>query len=236
MIKITQITDELCFPPSSNAEKEGLLAYGGDLTMERLKLAYSLGIFPWYQEGYPILWWTPDPRFVLYPENFKVSKSLHQSIRNKGFTITVNKNFRAVIDRCKSQPRKGQNGTWITSDVKAAYHKLHLHGIAHSIEVWRRNELVGGLYGLLFGDIFFGESMFTQERDASKVALYFLTRIMKDKGGKLIDCQVYTEHLESLGAECISRGKFEKELNLTAEIYAPEPWTNTLKFEVVPYF
>jgi leucyl/phenylalanyl-tRNA--protein transferase len=230
---ITQIGDKLYFPPSSNADEEGLLAYGGDLSVERLKMAYSKGIFPWYQEGYPVLWWTPNPRFVLYPQSFRVSKSLRQTIRNKGYRITINRNFKAVVEGCKSLPRKGQEGTWITSDLKVAYHRLHLMGIAHSIEVWLENDLAGGLYGLLYGDVFFGESMFTRERDASKVALYNLSKLMVNNGGKLIDCQVYTKHLKSLGAVHISRKEFEQELSMTAKNYNSDPWTNTLKFEVV---
>ncbi|AXY73987.1 leucyl/phenylalanyl-tRNA--protein transferase [Paraflavitalea soli] len=198
---------ELYFPPVHLAEPDGLLAVGGDLSRERLLLAYRSGIFPWY-EGAHILWWCPDPRFVLFPGELKVSKSMQQLLKRQAFTFTVNTAFPAVIEHCKSIKRSGQDGTWITPAVEAAYIALHKAGDAHSAEVWLDGELVGGLYGIRMGQVFFGESMFSKMSNASKFAFISYVQLLKAEGVQLIDCQVYTEHLESLGARMIDRNDF----------------------------
>jgi leucyl/phenylalanyl-tRNA--protein transferase len=198
---------ELYFPPVHLAEPDGLLAIGGDLTRDRLLLAYRSGIFPWY-EGAHILWWCPHPRFVLFPDELKVSKSMHQLLKRQAFTFTVNKAFSAVIEHCKSIKRPGQNGTWITPAVEEAYTALHKAGDAHSAEVWLDGELVGGLYGIRMGRVFFGESMFSKASNASKFAFISYVQLLKAEGVQLIDCQVYTEHLETLGARMIDRDDF----------------------------
>lgn len=200
------LTKELKFPDVSKASQEGLLAIGGDLSPERLLLAYQSGIFPWFDNDDPILWWSPDPRFVLFPEKLKVSKSMKQTLQNCDYTITINKAFNQVILQCSKIIRDGQSGTWITNSMTEAYTKLHELGYAKSVEVWKENTLVAGLYGIDLGTgVFCGESMFTLESNASKVG--FITFI-KNSDYKLIDCQVYTSHLESLGAEDISREIF----------------------------
>jgi len=201
------LDNELIFPPVQLAEPDGLLAIGGDLSSARLLLAYRSGIFPWY-EGRHILWWCPDPRFVLFPAELKVSKSMQQLIRRDHFAFTVNKAFRDVIANCKAISRRGQEGTWITDEVKLAYIRLHGEGYAHSAETWLNGELVGGLYGIRLGKVFFGESMFSKQSNASKYAFISYARLLQSEGVELIDCQVYTEHLESLGARMISRGEF----------------------------
>ena len=198
---------ELIFPPVQLAEPDGLLAVGGDLSTERLLLAYRSGIFPWY-EGQHILWWCPDPRFVLTPDSLKVSKSMKQLFKKQAFTFTVDKAFAEVINHCKSIDRPGQNGTWITESMKAAYIRLHQQGFAHSAEVWLNNELVGGLYGIRLSKVFFGESMFSKMSNASKYAFIAYVQLLQQEGVQLIDCQVYTEHLESLGAYMIPREAF----------------------------
>lgn len=206
---VFHLSDELVFPPTEMAQKDGLLAVGGDLTQARLFLAYKSGIFPWYSEEHPILWWSPNPRFVLFPNDLKVSRSMRQVIRNKGFEVSVNKAFSTVISLCQKLPRKGQDGTWITPELKAAFEDFHKAGWAHSVEVWQNNKLVGGLYGVGMGNVFFGESMFTRVSNASKVGFIWMVETLKQKGFQLIDCQVYTNHLESLGATNISRAQFE---------------------------
>lgn len=198
---------ELYFPPVHLAEPDGLLAIGGDLSRERLLLAYRSGIFPWY-EGAHILWWCPDPRFVLFPDELKVSKSMQQLLKRQAFTFTVNKAFAAVIEHCKSIKRPGQSGTWITPAVEAAYTALHKAGDAHSAEVWLDGELVGGLYGIRMGQVFFGESMFSKMSNASKFAFISYAQLLKADGVQLIDCQVHTEHLGTLGARMIDRNDF----------------------------
>jgi leucyl/phenylalanyl-tRNA--protein transferase len=198
---------KLVFPPVNLAEPDGLLAVGGDLSAERLLLAYHNGIFPWY-EGEHILWWCPDPRFVLYPANLKVSKSMQQLFKKNTFEFTVNRNFPAVIDNCKTIGRRGQQGTWISDEIKGAYMLLHELGYANSAEAWLNGELVGGLYGVRLGKIFFGESMFSKISNASKFAFIKYAQQLQGEGIELIDCQVYTEHLESLGAGMIPREKF----------------------------
>ena len=205
------LTNKIIFPHVSQASQDGLLAVGGDLSVERLLLAYKQGIFPWYSEGEPILWWSPNPRFVLFPEKLKISKSMKQLLRNSIFKVTVNKAFREVITACSLIKRRGQDDTWITNDMIEAYVKLHALGYAKSVEVWKENDLVGGFYGVdLNNGVFCGESMFSKESNASKVA--FITFI-QNTNYKLIDCQVYTKHLESLGAEEVSRANFLKFLN-----------------------
>lgn len=192
-------------------EPDGLLAVGGDLSIERLTSAYQKGIFPWYSEGQPILWWSPDPRMVLRPSEIKVSRSLAKTIRKNKFKITFDQNFREVISAC-SKPRieKGteQSETWILNEMIEAYVKLHEAGYAHSVECWQDNKLVGGLYGVAIGDVFFGESMFSKVSDASKIAFVFLSNQLEKWGYELIDCQVYTSHLESLGAYMVPRDQF----------------------------
>jgi len=200
------LTKEVKFPEIATASQEGLLAIGGDLSSERLLLAYKSGIFPWFDNDEPILWWSPDPRFVLFPEKLKVSKSMKQILRNCNYTITINKAFSQVIQQCSIIKRNGQSGTWITDTMANAYLKLHELGYIKSVEVWRNGMLVAGLYGIDLGNrVFCGESMFTLESNASKVG--FITFI-QNSDYNLIDCQVYTNHLESLGAEDISRERF----------------------------
>jgi leucyl/phenylalanyl-tRNA--protein transferase len=204
------LNNDIVFPDVRLASKEGILAIGGDLSSERLILAYKSGIFPWFDEEEPLIWWSPDPRFVLFPEQLKVSKSMKQVLRNSDFEITVNKDFETVIDHCAKINRDGQKGTWITKSMKEAYIKLHQLGYAKSVEVWLDNELVGGLYGIdVDNGVFCGESMFSLVSNASKVG--FITFI-QNSNYKLIDCQVYTNHLQSLGAQDISRDAFLKYL------------------------
>lgn len=203
---------DLYFPPVHLAEPDGLLAVGGDLTQERLLLAYRSGIFPWY-EGQHVLWWSPDPRFVLFPDQLRVSKSMQQLLKRKAFTFTINKDFAGVINNCKTITRREQAGTWITAEVKQAYIQLHQAGYAHSAEVWLDGELVGGLYGIRLGNVFCGESMFSKVSNASKYAFISYVQVLKQQGVQLIDCQVYTPHLESLGAEMIDRSTFIALLN-----------------------
>uniref|UniRef100_UPI0030D9720A leucyl/phenylalanyl-tRNA--protein transferase n=1 Tax=Bizionia echini TaxID=649333 RepID=UPI0030D9720A len=190
----------------SQADEDGLLAIGGDLSVPRLLLAYQSGIFPWFEGNQPILWWSPDPRFVLFPENLKVSKSMKQVLRNANFTVSINQDFNQVITECSIAKRNGQSGTWITESMIMAYNELHQAGYAKSVEVWQEGELVGGFYGVDLGNgVFCGESMFAKVSNASKVA--FITFI-QNTDYQLIDCQVYTNHLERLGAEDISRDVF----------------------------
>lgn len=198
---------ELSFPPVHLAEPDGLLAIGGDLSADRLLLAYRKGIFPWY-EGDHILWWCPDPRFVLFPEELKVSKNMKQLLKKNDVEFTINKAFDQVINHCKTITRKGQKGTWITDEVKKAYTLLHKKGFAHSAEVWKDGKLVGGLYGIRLGNIFFGESMFSKESNASKYTFIKYVQQLKAEGIELLDCQVYTEHLENMGARMIPREEF----------------------------
>ncbi len=200
------------FPPVELAEPDGLLAIGGDLSIQRLLIAYQNGIFPWPEEN-NILWWSPDPRFVLFPDELKISKSMEKLLRQESFQFTVNKDFKQVIDNCKTVTRKNQNGTWITQEVKDAYINLHHEGYAHSAETWLNKKLVGGLYGVKIGKVFFGESMFSTVSNASKYVFMKYVQQLIQEGIALIDCQVYTPHLESLGATMISREMFMKHLN-----------------------
>jgi leucyl/phenylalanyl-tRNA--protein transferase len=203
------------FPPLESALRQpnGLLAIGGDLAPERLLAAYRLGIFPWYEETQPILWWSPEPRLVMFPEQLKVSRSLAKAMRNKDFRVTLDQAFAEVIKHCGQTVRPGQAGTWITVEMRRAYIRLHRLGHAHSVECWLDGELVGGLYGISLGKVFFGESMFSRVSDASKVAYVRLVRKLREWGYELIDCQVYTEHLASLGAVEIPRAQFRQILD-----------------------
>jgi leucyl/phenylalanyl-tRNA---protein transferase len=202
------------FPDVSQAleEPNGLLAIGGDLAPERLLNAYSHGIFPWFNPGEPILWWSPDPRAVLFPDDIKISRSLRKTINRNIFTLTTDLAFDEVMQACQ-EPRLKQQGTWITGEMRIAYGTMHELGHAHSVECWHHNELVGGLYGMAIGQVFFGESMFSRKTNASKVALVHLTGKLKQWGYKLIDCQVQSEHLISLGAKDIPRKQFCDYLN-----------------------
>jgi len=202
------LNDDLIFPPVEMATEEGILAIGGDLRIERLLLAYRNGIFPWYSEGEPIIWWSPDPRFVLFPEKLRVTKSMQSVLNNGSFRFTINRAFATVLQNCKTITRKEQEGTWITPAVQQAYADLHQLGYAHSAEAWMNGELVGGLYGIRLGNLFFGESMFSKVSNASKFAfINYVHQLQKEKV-KLIDCQVHTAHLESLGSKMIDRKKF----------------------------
>lgn len=196
------LDDEYIFPDTTLAEPEGLLAIGGDLSIERLTVAYQSGIFPWFSEGDPILWYAPHERCVIFPQKIKVSKSLKKVLNSATFKVTTNVAFDEVIINCAQTPRLGQDGTWITDDMQNAYIKLHEKGLAHSVEVWQNKELVGGLYGVKIGKVFCGESMFSLVSNASKIALIHLAKSMNFE---LIDCQLPTDHLMSMGAEMISR-------------------------------
>jgi len=196
------------FPSVDLADEQGFLAYGGDLSPERLISAYESGIFPWYEEGQPILWWAPPERMILKPGEMKVSKSLRQTLRSMKFEVRIDSSFEDVIDHCARVKRQGQNGTWITPEMKQAYVRLYKLGIAHSFESYKDGQLVGGLYGISLGKAFFGESMFSLESDASKVAFHALSEFTKRKGFEIIDCQLYTDHLASLGADTIARDDF----------------------------
>lgn len=204
---IFHLTDAISFPPVDLATEEGILAVGGDLSPERLLAAYSLGIFPWYNEGEPILWWSPDPRFVLFPEEVYISKTMRQVLRRGIFRIHCDRSFDEVVERCQG-PRRKQRGTWITPEMRAAYRDLHELGYAHSVEAWCEGRLAGGLYGVSLGGCFFGESMFAEESNASKAALIALALRLREIGFLFIDSQVYTAHLESLGAREIRRGEY----------------------------
>ena len=198
------------FPPPEQALEDppGLLAAGGDLSPERLLAAYRRGIFPWYSPGQPVLWWSPDPRAVLFPEEFHCTRSLAKTLRNAGFSTSIDRDFLAVIDGCAA-PRAASPGTWITSDMRTAYLALHRLGCAHSVEAWRDGLLAGGLYGVRLGEVFFGESMFSRERDASKVALAHLVKVCLRNSIAVIDCQLPSPHLESLGSRTIPRLQFQ---------------------------
>ena len=207
-MSVFQLTDTIAFPDPNLAEEDGLLAVGGDLSTERILHAYAQGIFPWYSDGQPILWWSPDPRMVLIPSEFKCSKRLERERRNPAWTVTVDTHFEEVVDRCATMSRPDQDGTWITDEMCDAYGTLHRAGYAHSVEAWKEGALAGGLYGVSLGRCFFGESMFSLEPNASKIALAALVDHLLGHGFSLIDCQVHTPHLESLGARNIPRDTF----------------------------
>ncbi len=206
------------FPDTGRALREpnGLLAAGGDLSVARLLVAYRKGIFPWYEEGQPILWWSPDPRCVMFPADLHVSRRLAQQMRKSSYTVRFNASFNQVIEACAA-PRRFQQGTWITTAMMTAFARLHREGWAHSVEIWDEGKLVGGLYGIGIGRIFFGESMFSSMPNASKMALAALIRHMRETGMELLDCQVVSRHLESLGATMLPRNTFEKSLRRACE-------------------
>lgn len=211
---ITWLSVDTPFPPVDHAlvEPNGLLAAGGDLSPARLLAAYRRGIFPWYSEGQPILWWSPDPRMVLEVVDFAVPRSLRKRVKQNRFDVRCDTAFRAVVESCATVPRPGQYGTWITPRMIDAYADLHDRGVAHSMEAWRAGELVGGLYGLALGGVFFGESMFSHESDASKVALVALVGLLRRMGIEMIDCQQETAHLSTFGAKPIPRARFAARL------------------------
>ncbi|MBA4197343.1 MAG: leucyl/phenylalanyl-tRNA--protein transferase [Chitinophaga sp.] len=201
------LDDKLWFPPVEESMEDGLLAMGGDISPDRVLLAYRKGIFPWYDGEVP-LWWSPNPRFILLPDELKISKSMKAILKKNEFRFSVNEAFEKVINYCKEVPRKNQDGTWLNKEIITAYTALHHQGYAHSAEAWLNNELVGGLYGIRLGKVFFGESMFSHTSNASKFAFIQYVQQLKSEGVELIDCQVYTEHLESLGAKMIMREQF----------------------------
>ncbi|HEX8562741.1 MAG TPA: leucyl/phenylalanyl-tRNA--protein transferase [Flavobacterium sp.] len=204
------LSEKIYFPPVESASAEGILALGGDLSPQRLVLAYKSGIFPWFNDGEPIVWWSPDPRMVVFPDRYKVSKSI-RNILNKGrFNVTFNRCFREVITNCSEVDRSGEPGTWISKEMIEAYCKLHELGYAKSVEVWQEEKLVGGLYGVDLGHLFCGESMFSKVSNASKVAFVTLIEKLRNEQYKLLDCQVYNEHLALLGAQEIPRAEFIK--------------------------
>jgi leucyl/phenylalanyl-tRNA---protein transferase len=202
------LNNELFFPPVNMADEDGLLAMGGDLSTERLLLAYRSGIFPWFNEDEPICWWSPDPRFVLYPTELKVSSSMKTVLQNGKYRFTTNRAFEQVIQNCKTVSRHGQDGTWISPAMQNAYITLHKLGHAHSAEAWQDGELIGGLYGIRMGNLFFGESMFSLKPNASKFAFINYVRQLQKENVQLIDCQLHTNHLESLGGRMIPRQLF----------------------------
>jgi leucyl/phenylalanyl-tRNA--protein transferase len=207
-MSIYLLTNDLYFPEVSQASSDGILAYGGDLTSERLILAYKSGIFPWFELDQPILWWAPNPRMVLFLNELVVSKSMRNILNRNTFEVTFNQDFRGVISSCQNIYREGQSGTWITNQMIEAYCKLHELGIAKSVEVWQNGELVGGLYGIDLGTVFCGESMFSIVSNASKIAFIAIVNELKKDNYKLLDCQVYNSHLESLGCREINRDDF----------------------------
>ena len=224
---IPWLSDEPVFPPLAAAltEPNGLLAAGGDLAPQRILAAYRRGIFPWYSAEQPILWWSPDPRMVLFPDELKISRSLAKVLRNQAYDVRLDANFAAVIAACANTPRDGQPGTWITIEMRAAYRRLHELGHAHSVEVWMDGQLAGGLYGMAIGRAFYGESMFSLRRDASKIAIAHLCEQLKRLEFGIIDCQMETSHLASLGARPIPRSDFVAWLDrLTNTNIAPGPW------------
>ena len=224
---IPWLSEAHAFPPleKAQAEPNGLLAAGGDLNPERILAAYRRGIFPWYSSGEPILWWSPDPRMVLFPDALKISSSLAKTLRNADYEVRLDSAFDEVIHACAVKPRDGQPGTWITAEMQQAYRALHRLGYAHSVETWIAGELAGGLYGIALGQAFYGESMFTNERDASKIALAHLCAHLKRRGFGIIDCQMETAHLASLGAKPISRRDFAARLDeLCLRGDAPGHW------------
>jgi leucyl/phenylalanyl-tRNA--protein transferase len=203
------------FPDPRQAAKEGLLAYGGDLHPDRILKAYRMGIFPWYSEGDPILWWSPDPRLLLYPERFKIRRSFRRVLRNRKYTVRFDRDFEAVIAACAAVPRGDRKGTWLLPEMREVYTELHRRGFAHSVGVYGDGELIGGLYGIAMGKVFFGESMFSTRPDGSKIALKALSDVLREKGYDFIDCQVVTDHLVGLGAIPVPRERFLAELEAT---------------------
>ena len=203
-----QLTSQHIFPSALSANQEGIVAVGGDLSPERVLLAYKNGIFPWFEDDDCLAWWSPDPRMVLFPEKLRISKSTKKILKDNPFKITFNRSFNEVVNACAKVKRYGQNGTWITNGLMKSFNTLHEQGHAFSVEVWKDYELVGGLYGVDLGDVFCGESMFTKANNASKIGFIFLVKELIKNGYKLIDCQVPSAHLKNLGAEEVSRSKF----------------------------
>lgn len=221
------LLDETCdFPPPEGAE-DGIVAIGGDLSLQRLLNAYKDGIFPWYSEGEPIIWWSPDPRFVLKPSDLHISKSMHRVLNSTAFRVTLDTAFPLIIRQCAEVSRKEEDGTWITEDMIAAYCALYESGYAHSVEVWKEDILVGGIYGVSLGRIFFAESMFHTETNASKLAFIRLIQLLKQKEFLLLDAQVYTKHVSSLGAKEIPRNEFMQTLQKGLQY---ESWVGKWKF------
>ena len=212
---IFYLDDTTNFPPTHFAEQDGLLAIGGDLSSKRIIEAYKKGVFPWYNEDDPIMWWSPAPRFVLFPDDLHISRSMKRKFNQGIYKVTANKCFKDVINFCQNIPRKDQDGTWITDDMKSAYVRLHQEGYAHSIEVWDKTELVGGVYGIAIGNIFFGESMFSTKPNASKYGIISLIQKMNELGLNVLDCQMKTEHMIQLGGQEIGREQFEELLTLS---------------------
>jgi leucyl/phenylalanyl-tRNA--protein transferase len=214
ILPIYLLNTDIYFPPVHLATREGILAIGGDLSSERLLLAYKSGVFPWFNDAEPIIWWSPNPRMVLFLNELKVSKSMKKLIDKKVFKITFNQNFEEVIQNCQKTQRNGQSDTWISNEMVSAYYNLHLIGIAKSVEVWQDDKLVGGLYGIDLGTVFCGESMFSKVSNASKIGFVFLVEYLKNNNYKLLDCQVYNDHLASLGCREINRAAFMDILNV----------------------
>ena len=207
-----QLGNDYKFPSPQSATQEGIVAVGGDLNPLRILEAYKNGIFPWFNDDENLMWWSPDPRMILFPEKIKISKSFKSFLKKKEYRVSFNENFEDVIESCSNIKRVNQKGTWITNGLKQSFIELHLMGYAHSVEVWQNGVIVGGLYGLDLGNIFCGESMFSIKSNASKVGLYFLCQELKQNNYRFIDCQVPSQHLRSLGAEEISRDNFLKKL------------------------
>ena len=223
---ITRLGFDYIFPNPRFVTKDGLLAYGGDLNPDRILMAYRKGIFPWYSKGDPILWWSPDPRLLLYPNDFKIHRSLRKKLRQKRFTIKLDHNFKTVMQHCANIPRQGQNGTWILPEMVESYYLLHMRGFAHSIEVYDENgDLIGGLYGVSVGRAFFGESMFSLKPDASKIALAYMVELAKLWSFYFIDCQIPSDHLIRLGATVVERDRFLDELEISQQyLGVPGSW------------
>ena len=207
---MVRLGDDHIFPSPRSANEHGVVAYGGDLNPNRITQAYKQGIFPWFESDDNLLWWSPNPRMILYPEKIKISKSLKLVIKKNTFKVTFNKDFEEVIESCSNIKRLGQKGTWITSGLKESFLQLHEKGLAMSVEVWKDSKIVGGLYGLDLGNVFCGESMFSKSSNASKVALVYLSSELRKNNYKFIDCQIPTEHLKSMGGEEVSRDDFLK--------------------------
>ena len=229
---VFRLDNRITFPPVELADPVGIIAFGGDLSEERLLLAYRSGIFPWYSKGEPITWWSPDQRFVLYPQDFKIPRSLRKPLREKQFNITFDLDFKGVIEQCKSISRPGQEGTWITDEMMHAYIKLHESGYAHSVETWEDKKLIGGLYGISLGRCFFGESMFSKTTNASKLAFTTLVNKLIKREFGMIDCQVYTKLLSQFGAQQVSRNEYMEELKSNLEIESLKgSWSNLFEDE-----
>lgn len=226
MVPIFQLSEQLIFPPTELAEENGLLAVGGDLSPERLLLAYQNGIFPWYSEGDPILWWAPPLRYVIVLNEFKVPCRFQRTLRKNNFKVTFNKDFDQVIRNCASTPRRHENSTWISREMIAAYKTMHRKGRAHSVECWKEGVLAGGLYGISLGGIFFGESMFSHQSDSSKTALVKLAIQLKEWNFDLIDCQIATDHLRQFGAREMDEREFQERLHKHSRNECDRRWEN----------